>query len=564
MQPSFNLQENIDALDIGYIAINKKGKITAFNQYAADFYKCTKEIALQSKILDFMPDTKLLFSLESGEILKLQNYLLNGINVSLTVIPLKRKNQIVGVSVLFQELKHPYSLLNNEDVILNLSDNILEAIDVGIIIVNTSGIVIKINKAYKKMIGIYGDEYINKHVDDICAKGYASTALSPLVLNSKTKTSIVDFRNGKELLLTGVPITNNHGEITHVLISARDVTELNILKEKLSISQKKQEEYLNNMNGYKLAFQPIITKTLEMQNIIDLAFRIAQVNSSVLILGESGVGKGMLAQLIHRASKRFEKPFIKINCGAIPPALIESELFGYEPGSFTGANKEGKVGMFELANGGTLFLDEIGDLQLDMQVKVLHAIQEKEIIRVGGKKPIKLDIRIISATNKDLEDMVNNKAFRDDLFYRLNTIPIRIPPLRNRKDDIIPLTHEFIEKFNHRYGYKKWLSPAVINCLFEYDWPGNIRELENTIERVLVTSNTDCVTSETLYAFPPFNNISFSKNCDLKTALETKEKQLISNTYNKTKSSYKTAEILGVSQSCIIKKMKKYGISTNA
>ncbi|BAE86541.1 hypothetical protein DSY4752 [Desulfitobacterium hafniense Y51] len=285
------------------------------------------------------------------------------------------------------------------------------------------------------------------------------------------------------------------------------------------------------------------------------------MDSTVLILGESGVGKELIAQLIHRASHRSEKPFIKINCGAIPANLLESEFFGYEAGSFTGALKEGKKGLFELADGGTLFLDEVGELPLEHQVKVLRAIQEKEILRVGGKKTIKLDIRIIAATNRDLEAMIREKAFREDLYYRLNVVPMTIPPLRQRKEDVIPIALELLARYNTAYGYQKWIHPEVMDCLLNYDWPGNIRELENTIERLVVTSMDDCITKDAMAEIksidvhPAPNGLT-----SLKAFLEKEENRLLEEAYRLMGSTRKAAAVLGISQSSMVKKMKKYGI----
>jgi transcriptional regulator with PAS, ATPase and Fis domain len=307
-----------------------------------------------------------------------------------------------------------------------------------------------------------------------------------------------------------------------------------------------------------------------MKKVFDFAARVAQVDSTVLITGESGSGKEIVAKTIHKLSKRKDGPLIQINCGAIPENLLESELFGYEPGAFTGASKEGKLGMFELAENGTLFLDEIGELPLNLQVKLLRVLQEREIVRVGGIKPKKINVRIIAATNKDLEKMVEKGMFREDLYYRLNVVRIKIPPLRERKTDIPPLIQHFLRKFNEKYEMNKKISPEVIERLIAYDWPGNVRELENLIERLVVIVIEDIIELKHLpdYLQASINSdhfqVSVSGIIPLKKASEDLEKQLISKALQKYGSTRKAAQILEVDQATIVRKAKKYNITNEA
>lgn len=292
--------------------------------------------------------------------------------------------------------------------------------------------------------------------------------MSKLVIERKSRVTIVDIRNGKELLLTGNPVFNENGELVRVVTAIRDVTELSSLTEQLAESEQMKNWHCHELERLRSqqSFRKIITRNPELLQKLEMASHVAQVDSTVLILGESGVGKELFVQLIHRASKRAKHPLIKINCGAIPANLLESEFFGYEPGAFTGAIKEGKLGLFELAQGGTLFLDEIGELPLDLQVKILRVLQDKEINRIGGKKTISLDIRVVAATNRDLTDMVKNRLFRQDLYYRLNVVPILLPPLRRRKEDIFLLVAEFLDKFNRQYSFQKWIEPKGYAVFF--------------------------------------------------------------------------------------------------
>jgi transcriptional regulator with PAS, ATPase and Fis domain len=297
-----------------------------------------------------------------------------------------------------------------------------------------------------------------------------------------------------------------------------------------------------------------------MQELLALALRLAQVDSTILILGESGVGKDVNAKLVHKYSKRKEGPFVTVNCSAIPENLLESELFGYERGAFTGANREGKIGLFELADNGTLFLDEISELPLPFQAKLLRAIQEREIMPVGSSKPRSVNIRILVATNRNLEALVKEGKFREDLYFRLNVVPLYIWPLRERRQDIIPLTYTFRDKFCRAYGLKKDFIPEVLGIFLEYNWPGNIRELENLVERLLVTSPGEWIT---LADLPPglFEHIDYKSNIQvrgvmpLRLAILELEGQLIQNALKECGSTYKAAKALNIDQSTLARKM---------
>jgi len=300
-----------------------------------------------------------------------------------------------------------------------------------------------------------------------------------------------------------------------------------------------------------------------MERVYQLAARVAAVDSTVLVTGESGVGKQVVAETIHRMSKRSDGPFVTVCCGAIPENLLESELFGYEAGAFTGALREGKPGTIEVSHGGTLFLDEIGDLPLSLQVKLLHFLQNKQIVRVGGTKSRSVDTRVVAATNLDLRSMVDKREFREDLYYRLNVVPIIIPPLRDRREDIPILVSHFLSRYNERYGLDKRISPDTLNLLVEYDWPGNVRELENMVERLVVTVEDPVITplhvpKGILRGSSSDRPVTVAGVMPLKEAIEEVECQLIEKAYSRFGNTYKMAEALGVNQSTIVRKMHKY------
>lgn len=304
-----------------------------------------------------------------------------------------------------------------------------------------------------------------------------------------------------------------------------------------------------------------------MEQLMKLALRLAQVDSTILVQGESGVGKELIAETIHSSSPRREKSFIKVNCGAIPENLLESELFGYEEGAFTGAKKEGKIGIFELANGGTLFLDEIGELPLNLQVKLLRVLQDREITRVGGLRSIPVDLRIIAGTNQDLRAMVQKRTFREDLFYRLNVVPLLVPPLRDRAEEIPAMVAHFLHKYNQRYSLAKYMTPEVIDVLMGYHWPGNVRELENLVERMVVITPGERITVEDLplhlaggRGMEQGARIAVSDIVPLRYAVENVEKQLLEKAFARFKTTRKIARELEIDQSTVVRKAAKYGI----
>ncbi len=295
-----------------------------------------------------------------------------------------------------------------------------------------------------------------------------------------------------------------------------------------------------------------------------LTKRLASVNTTVLITGESGVGKGLIASTLHNQGTRWRGPYITVNCGAIPENLIESELFGYVAGAFTGSRAGGKKGLFEAAQNGTIFLDEISELSLNLQVKLLQVIQERQITPVGATKPINIDVRIISATNRNLEELVNEGRFRKDLYYRLNVVPINVPPLRERPDDIIPLIHGNLARFNRTLGESKTINSDALSVLLKYPWPGNIRELQNIVERLIITTAGNIITEEDIFIFikeAADKNASFSTDLSLAAALDKAEKEILEQALNTYSSTRAIAKVLQVSQPTIVRKLNKHGLN---
>ncbi len=372
----------------------------------------------------------------------------------------------------------------------------------GIFITDEQGNVLRTNHAYEEITGLTKKEVLGQNIATLVEKKLISESGSLMVMRTgKPITLQQRFRSGKEALITSSPITDKAGKLVMIVTNVRDLTEIYNLKETVkekSLAMEQLRLQLEHMQT-PLSEQEVIIKDETTLASILLANRVAFMDTTVMLLGETGVGKEVMARYIYQHSQRAQNSFIKVNCGAIPETLIESELFGYESGAFTGANRTGKIGLFELANKGTLFLDEIGELPKDMQVKLLRALQEREIMRVGGTKPVHIDVRIIAATNRNLEEMVKNGEFRQDLYYRLTVFPIAIPPLRFRKKDITPLALSFLGKLNKKYNFHKVFAPLSIRLLNDYHWPGNIRELKNIVERAVIISAHDEIQPEELH-----------------------------------------------------------------
>lgn len=427
------------------------------------------------------------------------------------------------------------------------------------------------NPAIQQLYQLSAEDFVGKNIYDLVNKGIFNISAAQKIFETKKPVSIMQkISSGKTCLTMGVPIFQDNGEIKMIVINSHDVTELYMLKEKLLQSQKLAEGYqaqLTDMRITQLMKEDIIVRSKKMLDILDLAKRLAAVDTTVLILGESGVGKEVVARLLHRAnSKRSDNAFITINCGAVPHNLLEAELFGYERGAFTGASREGKCGLFELADGGSIFLDEVGELPLDLQVKFLRVLQEKNFKRVGGTKEINVDVRVIAASNKNLLELVNEGKFREDLYYRLNVVPIKIPPLRERQEDVVALVNYFVQHFNKKYQFKKILSAELVDVMERYDWPGNVRELKNVVERMMVTSGEDILKAENFPLDSPRKvscdgrSISLFQYSNINEIMEDVESRVINEVLKNSKTTIIAARRLGISRATLARKMKKYGI----
>ncbi|MDO0824564.1 sigma-54 interaction domain-containing protein [Desulfosporosinus nitroreducens] len=439
-----------------------------------------------------------------------------------------------------------------------------------IFVVNNKGIVTYVNEVCKKHYGLAPSEIIGKNFNYLLNEGYYSPALAPIVFrNKQTVTVEQQTRSGIKLVVTATPVINESGEVDFIVMNSRDITQIEQLKQDLDETKKLVKHYKNKVDELSQQvsyFKGYSFRDEKMKLCLEVVQRVALVNSTVLILGESGTGKNVLAMDIHKISDRKDGPFICINGATIPEHLLESELFGYCRGAFTGADKYGKVGLVELANGGTLFLDEIGEIPLGIQAKLLELIQEHRFIPVGGKEHKKIDIRIIAATNRNLVQLIEEGKFREDLYYRLSVIEIDTPPLRDRSEDIIPLLQFFISKYDLMYKYSHKFDKQTLTILKNYSWPGNIREMEHLAERLVVTIPEGNILPEHLpskiFKIPsvPLNaNMLQDELSNWKNLKKSSDEEaIIIRLYNMLGSSYKVATTLNISQSKVTRIVRNY------
>lgn len=479
----------------------------------------------------------------------------------------QKVDQIIKLNNMYQE-ELELSRKKNKEL-----KRILDSSYDEIFVTDADGNILFISESCKKFTGLPPEAFLGKSVSDLMEKGILRNSVTLKVIETKSTTSAQQvYPTGRTVVATAKPIFDENGNLHRIVTNSRDVTELEELRNKVAMANSAKNK-LKNLNSTPIAsiLGKLVTRSEKMLPIIDLIETVAPTDSSILIEGESGVGKGVLAEIIHGLSPRKDKNMVTVNCGAIPTPLIESELFGYEAGSFTGASKEGKVGLVEQADGGTLFLDEIGELPLDVQVKLLHLVQEKSFKRVGGTQQKKVDIRIISATNKILKKMIEEKCFREDLFYRLHVVPIKVPSVEERREDIPLLVDHFLKRFNTKYSQSINLSEGAYLILQSYHWPGNVRELENLIEQVVVTAKKPMVYSNDLPQHikqlginGTNSDMHKSKIRPLKHAVEETEKRLLEQALLEYKTSRKMAKALGVNQTTIIRKLHKYKLGVES
>ena len=480
--------------------------------------------------------------------------------------------KIAGVMSIFQDISEYEKVSSELESFKRLHeelDAIIESSYDGLYITDGQSKTLRVNQAYERITGLKKEDLIGKKTDELVASGFFDSSVTlEVIKDHRPKTIMQNINGGKTVMVTGNPIFDANQQMIRVVTNVRDLTDLNQLKMEVEESKQLTKRYQDQLieQGYLIqAEQELVIKSEVMRQVLQKALKMARVDSAVLLGGESGVGKDLLARFIHQASPRKEANFVKINCGAIPENLLESELFGYEKGAFTGARGEGKAGLLEIAHGGTVYLDEIADLPLYLQVKLLGIIEDKELTRLGSTRSKEIDFRLIAATNKDLLSLASDSGFRKDLYFRLSTLPLTIPPLREHPEDIIPLVNHFLKKFNKNLELKKTFSPEVYEVLSKYSFPGNIRELIHIVEGLVVMSDKPTISLKDISPSLKKGNAPLvwgREQGSVKGTLAEYEKEIIAEALQKHKTVQGAARSLGVNPSTISRKIQRYGIVT--
>lgn len=549
----------------GILAVNEDNSITLCNQFSETLLGLQNTEVIGHNLREIIPE----INLESNRPQKLRR---NDTSILVTTSPVSLEPICGHLVVMYDASEVERMALEIESVkrLQSTLETVLNTAYEGILVVNDEGKITLANRSFEQLI---------KKKSEVILGEEASVIIKQFNMISKNQQDYtIENINGQSTIVSYIPLKGAPEDSGGVLrVIYRQLGQLqDVMREfdKLKHSLNYYKDELFKLNGTTFTLESIITRNKEMTDAKSVATKAAECLSNVLIIGESGTGKELYAHAIHNASKRCKEPFIKVNCAAIPSELAESEFFGYAPGAFTGAAKHGKPGKFELANGGTIFLDEIGDMPLHLQSKLLRVIQDREIELVGGTKPKPINVRIIAATNKDLRLLVNQKLFREDLFYRLNVIYISLPPLRNRKEDIEMLVNSFLLKYSKILNKNfKGITPDVLETFKHYSWPGNIREIENAVERAVSLGTNDWLTSSDFSIFEQgSNNISSHLNesgdkfdqCSiektmLRENLQQQEGEMIRWALTESAGNrVKAAKLLGISRSTFYEKLKKH------
>jgi PAS domain S-box-containing protein len=561
----------------GIVAVDDKGIITLFNNGAENILGISSKEALGQRIDELFNDPSLLTTVETGLLDVGRKVTINGRSVYSNRSPIMKDGKIMGAVAIFQDTTDVENLtkeLADAKDSVEILETILDNAYDSIVVVDKDGMITKFNKAYQNFLGVAEEDAIGKHVTDVIE----NTRMHIVVKTGKPEIGELQKIQGNDMVVMRIPIYKEGkvvGAVGKVLF--RDLQEIKALANKLDVTLSELKYYkkeLRRLKGSRYTFKNIIGDSEKIKQVKELARLASAGNSNVLIRGESGTGKELFAHAIHDSSLRRYGAFIRVNCAAIPANLLEAELFGYEGGAFTGAKKEGKPGKFELAQSGTIFLDEIGDMPAEMQVKLLRVLQEKEVERIGGDKVIRLDVRIIAATNRNLEEMIEKGEFRQDLYYRLNVLKVEIPPLRELKEDIALLSEKILIELNEELGTSiQGIDGDVIGILRSHNWPGNIRELKNVLERAVNLCKSNKIQKKHLPIYlldqaeaekkaREILELQDGEIYSLEGVLAGAEKLAIERALKKTNNNRKkAAELLGIHRSGLYQKMARYNLS---
>jgi len=562
----------LDSVSYAIVAMDLEGKVVFLNERARAFLEAQGRRfsdCIGRDAAEFLPIATPLakaamttegFRNGTGRIVD------RGVKLFFEITPHMLDGNLIGAIVSLQRPERFEELatkLDSHQKLLQTFQAVFQASNDGIWVCDGTGTILSINKASERLNGIKAKDFIGNTMSGVVAGGFVDQSVTLMVLETKSRASIIQnvISTGKQLLVTGTPAFDERGEVALVVVNERDLTELNALRRDLEQAQREQtkvKEELAGLTMLELNSQGLAMESPGMRRVVAKAMKLAHFNASkILILGESGTGKSMMAKFIHQNSERRDRPFISVNCAALPESLFEAELFGYERGAFTGALKDGKAGLLEVAQDGTFFLDEIGETPLHLQAKLLKCLDDNEFTPVGGTKPKKIRCSIIAATNRNLEEQVKAKAFREDLYYRLNALALNIPPLRSRPEDVLELSEKFLSMYNEQYRTQKRVSPKGMELLLGYSYPGNARELRNLIKQAVVMSD-EAIIDEALSI--AMSGDARNDDLNLTSALEKVERELLVRARKIFGNTREIARHLGISQPSVVRKMAKHKI----
>ena len=563
-----HLEALLNSVPTGIIAVDNHAHLTMMNQKAEEILGAKADVHLNRDIREMIPDSRLtrIIAENKPEIGKTFRWGEKTLLVSRS--PIYDGQTVKGGVSVFLDQSELESVQNQLEAMKILNDEFSSLVDSAYdgILTTDEEKVVKVNASYGRITGMSPAAIEGRRIAELDSEKHGFLAvvqeLFTQVRNHRRSLTIQQKLNsGNKIFVTGCPVLDSQGNVRRVVMNIRDVTELKHHEYQYDgACQELPSVGIEEMGIYG----GIVAESTAMRNLLDLCRRVGQVDSTVLLTGETGVGKDVLSRVIHQVSNRRDKPFVSINCGAIPENLLESELFGYEKGAFSGALKQGKPGLFEQAGGGIVFLDEVGELPLSLQVKLLTVLQDQKCRRLGGVRDIDLEGRVIAATNRNLSEMVKEGTFRQDLYYRLYVVPIHIPPLRERSEDILPLALKFLKTYNTKYELSRRMGQEILKVMEAYEWPGNVRELQNVVERMVVSADNEMLLPrhlpDNIYQQAEQSDVmTFPGNeiIDLKTAHDDLDRRMISNALAQTQTTREAAKILGVTHSTVIRKVQK-------
>lgn len=571
-------KEIVDSFSSGIIVTDCQTIITHVNRQSEKKLEVVAGDLIGKNISEVLPffHSYITECLHSGK--SLMNQLLEVAQGQLVINinPVLRDQEIVGAILNFRASDTFEASVRRSDSYKELNRQlkaIIAASSDGIWVCDAKGFVVTINSASETLNGIKAKDVIGKNVTELLNnRSFDQLVTTEVIASGKQETIVQHIKKTNRLLLcTGTPARDENGNIALIVVNERDMTELENLRKKFAQNRKLTEKFkeeLSERTSRELEDNTIIADSIPMNQILQKSLKLAHIGASnILILGASGTGKGLLAKFIHKKSNRREDPFVEINCSAIPENLLEAELFGFEKGAFTGAAETGKVGLIELAQGGTLFLDEIGDMPINLQTKLLKYLDDKQFRRLGGTKSINVECATISATNRDLQDRVQNNLFREDLYYRLSSFTLEIPSLCDRREDIPRLVRFYLEKYNKKYNRTTHISSKVVAHLQNYSFPGNVRELKSLIENGVVLSEDASldryfanIEKNSNPLIPVFDLPASSKPIDLSETLDEVEKQLLIKAKQHCETTRQMSIYLNICQSTVVRKLQKHGL----